>query len=535
MDLGTKRYNKRNALKKTACLSTTKLRWLACVAILTYVSIALYLHISLDGLTSSLQDVPQLLGQSMHRKPTKGGKPKLFLHVGPRKTATSTMQLTYFKPRDRLWNSTKKKNNNIYKSAVTADNLYVFDFNWGSIISIITDCFRPLTMMSSVAASTDNDNQTAVCDTWDMLMGEKLDEVHKMGMNVIISNEGFSLVPKERNRVISGMFRKLQEKWDVTVFVTYRPLETWYYSIYREQRSQGMINKGTEDWRRFQYSYPFDITIPDWFDLYWGGPNQSELRKRYVARGDVSGLGLGEPLETKELYESIFGRDRVKTIMLYPSKDDKRDFAERFICDDLLNAKNACNLTRVVGPPIARRKGDEFDFDEDLLLMRAFREGLIPRKASPFLRIGCIYPQRHGVVERLKKKMRELETDILDFPRLCLSSERLEELKRRSWDAEMAMAEPPRSREEFERDFNKASKRYCTLDPDKALDVDWVRPYLESEAFRRNCQDERLTAKKSHYFCHNESERRTLAARACNEPYIKNLWTRYPPKHTPTQ
>ena len=96
MDLGTKRYNNRNALKKAAGLSTTKLRWLACVAILTYVSIALYMHISLDGLTSSSQDVPQLLGQSMHRKPTKGGKPKLFLHVGPRKTATSTMQLTYF-------------------------------------------------------------------------------------------------------------------------------------------------------------------------------------------------------------------------------------------------------------------------------------------------------------------------------------------------------------------------------------------------------------------------------------------------------
>ena len=75
MDLGTKRYKNRNALKKAAGLSTTKLRWLACVAILTYVSIALYLHISLDGLTSSSQDVPQ---------PMKGGKPKLFLHVGPR-------------------------------------------------------------------------------------------------------------------------------------------------------------------------------------------------------------------------------------------------------------------------------------------------------------------------------------------------------------------------------------------------------------------------------------------------------------------
>ena len=528
MDLGTKRYNKRNALRKAAGLSTTKLRWLACVAILTYVSITLYLHISLDGLTSSSQDVP---------RPTKGGKPKLFLHVGPRKTATSTMQLTYFKPRDKNWNSTLKKYHNIYNDAITADNLYVFDFDWNSIISTITDCFQPLTMMSSVAASTDNDNQTAVCDTWDMLMGEKLDEVHKMGMNVIISNEGFSLVPKERNRVISGMFRKLQEKWDVTVFVTYRPLETWYYSIYQEQRAQGMYKRGTKNWRRFNFEYPFDITFPDWFDLYWGGPNQSELRKRYVARGDVSGLGLGEPLETKELYESIFGRDRVKTIMLYPSKDDKRDFAERFICDDLLNAKNACNLTRVVGPPIAQRKGDEFDFDEDLLLMRAFREKLIPGGMIPryYSRIGCNTISRQAGRLRFQEKMAELETDILDFPRLCLSSERLEELKGRSWDAEMAMAEPPRSREEFERDFNKASKRYCTLDPDKALDVDWVRPYLESEAFRRNCQDERLTAKKSHYFCHNETERRTLAARACNETYIKNLWTRYPPKHTSTQ
>ena len=528
MDLGTKRYKNRNALKKAAGLSTTKLRWLACVAILTYVSIALYMHISLDGLTSSSQDVPQ---------PMKGGKPKLFLHVGPRKTATSTMQLTYFRPRDKNWNSTLKKNNNIYKSAVTADNLYVFHFDWTSIISIITDCFQPLTMMSSVAASTDNDNQTAVCDTWDMLMGEKLDEVHKMGMNVIISNEGFSLVPKKRNRVISGMFRKLQEKWDVTVFVTYRPLETWYYSIYQEQRAQGMYRRGTKNWRRFNFEYPFDITIPDWFDLYWGGPNQSELRKRFVIRGNTSGLGLGEPLETKELYESIFGRDRVKTIMLYSSKDDKRDFAERFICDDLLNAKNACNLTRVVGPPIAQRKGDEFDFDEDLLLMRAKRAKIIPTyNRVYYYRFGCHYTQRHDAVERLKKKMTELETDILDLPRLCLSSERLEELKRRSWDAEMAMAEPPRSREEFERDFNKASKRYCTLDPDKALDVDWVRPYLGSEAFLRNCQDERLTAAKSHYICHNPAELGVGILRVidevCNETYIMNLWNRYPPNYT---
>ena len=135
--------------------------------------------------------------------------------------------------------------------------------------------------------------------------------------------------------------------------------------------------------------------------------------------------------------------------------------------------------------------------------------------------------------------MTELETDILDLPRLCLSSERLEELKRRSWDAEMAMAEPPRSREEFERDFNKASKRYCTLDPDKALDVDWVRSYLGSEAFLRNCRDERLTAQKSHYICHNPAELGVGTLRVidevCNETYIKNLWIRYPPKHTSTQ
>ena len=66
---------------------------------------------------------------------------------------------------------------------------------------------------------------------------------------MIVSNEAFSFVRADEHTKAS--MRSLEDKWDVRVILAYRPLETWYTSLYYEDRAQTIFSKKDEDFRNW--------------------------------------------------------------------------------------------------------------------------------------------------------------------------------------------------------------------------------------------------------------------------------------------
>ncbi|MGK3735357.1 MAG: hypothetical protein ACI90V_002197 [Bacillariaceae sp.] len=108
-----------------------------------------------------------------HRNETKKKKekPKLILHVGPRKTATTTIQLSVLAMR-----------NSDFSKYLAEDDYEIVYNSWPDMIAIIEQCFLQLPGNCTMTG-------------WDMLTSQ-LDVIHNKNKNAVITNEALSLVPK---------------------------------------------------------------------------------------------------------------------------------------------------------------------------------------------------------------------------------------------------------------------------------------------------------------------------------------------------
>eukprot|EP00751_Fragilariopsis_kerguelensis_P004212 CAMPEP_0170811390 /NCGR_PEP_ID=MMETSP0733-20121128/35232_1 /TAXON_ID=186038 /ORGANISM="Fragilariopsis kerguelensis, Strain L26-C5" /LENGTH=200 /DNA_ID=CAMNT_0011167543 /DNA_START=179 /DNA_END=778 /DNA_ORIENTATION=- len=155
-------------------------------------------------------------------------KPKLVLHVGPQKTATTTIQMGVLGPK--------------LLAPLETDNYKVINFGWSDFENLDINCLQKLPMGIQVEDREKIDDNKNKCDIslWNKLLN-LYDQANDNngGMNVIHSNEYFSNVP--RNKEVKELFRSLLEKWDVHVIMVYRTLDTWYPSMYAEFRTKGMF------------------------------------------------------------------------------------------------------------------------------------------------------------------------------------------------------------------------------------------------------------------------------------------------------
>lgn len=491
----------------------------ATMGILLFLStkLMMILHQSQNSIdVESTKKITMKVSESDRSTQVTSQKPKLILHVGPRKTATTSIQLSVLSLR-----------NNEYSPFLKEDDYEIVNSNWSDVISIIENCFLQLPKNCSTIE-------------WDRMVAQ-LDEIYDKGKNAIITNEAFSLVPKTNE--VREMFHSLEDKWNVTVIMVYRPYETWLPSIYRELRAQGMMAMGSKAWRRFTYHLSYDVSFVEFFERSWmknsdaiSNFHQKDEQKELVGRGEIEGLQLGDPLETKELYDYIFGPANVITFDLIEQANKKRDIVERFTCEGL-KAANTCKFIQSrKRSPKRRRQGLIYDFEEDLIVMTAYRQNITKQmNLARWGQIGCLRVERDPARRKLKKFMEEKNMKMEDFPKKCVTDESSQKIKERSWKMENGLSSNPRTKQQFDSDFERERINFCSVDAEKVLQKEEIKNFLASRSFNRNCDDEQLTAKKCHYYSSMEydpkdpdSKSKYLIKEECKDQELQALMSKFP-------
>lgn len=160
----------------------------ATMGILLFLStkLMMILHQSQNSIdVESTKKITMKVSESDRSTQVTSQKPKLILHVGPRKTATTSIQLSVLSLR-----------NNEYSPFLKEDDYEIVNSNWSDVISIIENCFLQLPKNCSTIE-------------WDRMVAQ-LDEIYDKGKNAIITNEAFSLVPKTNE--VREMFHSLEDK-----------------------------------------------------------------------------------------------------------------------------------------------------------------------------------------------------------------------------------------------------------------------------------------------------------------------------------
>jgi len=350
-------------------------------------------------------------------------KPKLILHVGPRKTASTTIQHFIF-----WW-----PDDSAVANELNEDNFKRINYDWADAHLLVQECILKL---------------PRGCDMneWHRFTSI-FDEAYTNKQHVALSNEAFSLIrPTEDAK---ALLLTLTERWDVRVIIAYRSLGTWYPSMYNEERVQTFHRKKKNSFWDFsdgdKVSKPCNLSFAEYFTDNWKHNS------------------LGDPLDTLETYQYIFGKDKVKTIMT--KRPDEVDITQQFICDSL-EAKLACAKVKITKIPYRQNMAKRFLVDHDLLVHGAHR--------NKILGTNC---KRHTVTLQLEDHLNELNMTLSDLPQVCISAQHFDELKKRAWIAETKMSPFPSSWEDFDESFTKLKKEstLCSVDVNKVLsNQKWV-------------------------------------------------------------
>jgi hypothetical protein len=297
-----------------------------------------------------------------------------------------------------------------------------------------------------------------------------------VNVDVIVSNEAFSFVRADEHTKAS--MRSLEEKWDVRVILAYRPLETWYTSLYYEDRAQTIFSKRDEDFRNWFPADGWNVPMVNWFKSNWVG---------------------SDPLQTYDTYRDIFGKEKVQTLML--RRSDGIDISEQFLCE-ALQAKHSCEVLKrsISASSFSRENVSNLNhlFDYNLLAMGALKRGFLRNNDK------CIRLDKYATTLLIQKRITEelklssttigvggtsIDDNLQHLPRVCLSEQQYGDLHARAWHAEQTLAQESssaRTLKEFNVSFQKQKSAYCSIDVDAILsDQDWEKFFRSDD---RLCQ-----------------------------------------------
>jgi len=385
-------------------------------------------------------------------------KPKLVLHVGPRKTATTTIQMgvLYMEQTHRVAGVPTPKQDAV-DSFFLADNYKIVWHGWEATERIIIECFQKL----------DPDSAKDECnhDLWNDVLA-KFDAAYDQGHNVIMSEEAFSIVP--RTEEVKQLLQKLKDKWDVHILIVHRPLDSWLPSMYAEYRLKGLFKKGSsESWWLWNFRDPRQLTFPEWFEMAW--PKLDDVE--------------GDPIGTMKWYEEIFGSEAIHVMeMVIPNQPD---ITVRFVCDalsEISEAPRACEyFTQNQHKIMKRNSASILPLNEDLLVMKLWNKVLRGQLKYPYseevkkawfkkMNKQEEKVQKCHIVERHEASLKLIDymssknlTFEHDLPSVCLNDEQMTLIANRTFYTDKVMGMNPRSYDEILHSVQNSLK-LCSVD-----------------------------------------------------------------------
>jgi hypothetical protein len=291
-------------------------------------------------------------------------KPRLFLHVGPQKTGSSTFQSIL----DKLSGLTGKlEHDNLYFRHIMPEE---GDFdceldNWGG--------------WHNCRAS---DDLKALIQT-----------AREEGSNLLLTDENLD------ENFVRGLRDAIDEKdWDVTVIVVYRRIHEWLVSWYNQiNKSTNVDSEGNILFNKEGIPYRTEHTLwpdqggvhvpsfPSWYENYTRDKELSELAVMHRSIGYYN------------LYKTMF-----ENVLLY-NVHQEGSMVTDFVCN-VLGAAHACDRIENHEIDIQKINGS-VHLEHDIVSVYAYEQGLVPKTLS-----------RAEVVEAVTKHVRESGKTI---PRNC--------------------------------------------------------------------------------------------------------------------
>jgi hypothetical protein len=368
------------------------------------------------------------------------GKPTLFLHVGPLKTATTSI---YFMLGKKV----------IYNTLLENDHIrFMKKFSYMDMNKVLRNC---LNYTNTEAVAED-------CSEWDRLLGLFRDLYPS---NVVHSVEIYSKFPYTSKSI--SMLRSLSDVWNVRILLSYRRPYSWYASAYHQYRkffiykSRGGRYAGFDTKRR-----SVQLTFPEFLE-----------QRRPI---------LADSLRTFQFYKHVFGDDNVRVLNFYAADGIEREF----LCNGL-DAEHACQKAK--GIRFKKVNQLKFLLDEDYLAISAYGKGY-------FSGGGNSYKSRNDIVKTLHKEF--FATEAASLPKLCLSKQQNEWLWNRTLTSERVLTTKfanansstanadesvvvSLSQQELWTSFENESHKWCTVDAQTLLQNETWKRRLRSCLFQK--------------------------------------------------
>ena len=374
----------------------------------------------------------------------KQRRPILYLHPGPPKTATSTMQ----------------NHMTMYRRLLAKDNIFYLGKSmpgekWEFKFPHAAHCI----IYGQYAESGKNIKRN--CTT---VMREQLNEYYRAGKDVILSDEVIGIMfdgrekPKQLGRSREGLnsfFRDVarSNNWDIRVLIGYRPYFDFTRSVFAQLHTGIVLGKVTmQRWpikgkRGPKYGQAVPLLKDNLFHTN-GWPTADELADLFAPYAD-----------TIHIFDIT-------------SPEPQGDFTVHFFCTLLQDAKDACANRIKFAARKDFRKNVAIPPDYDQIATAAADRGLV----------NTVRRQRLTVTKEIAKYMSLNGTEVTDLPRVCPTKENIEKLYNISLSQEMKLFPERSPNWEVKALFDEAikQKKLCSVDVDKVLEDEEWRKFFET-------------------------------------------------------
>lgn len=255
---------------------------------------------------------------------TSMGKPLLVLHVGPRKTGTTTIQMSL-------------GFDDSIKRTMRQDNFTIVNFNYLKFKALIKSCF----------------DRKDECDEkrggWNHL--KMLYRIATRSTNAIHSVENYSTIPSDPYTI--ERIRSLQELYIIRVIIVYRPAHEWLISAYAQYEKWLLYNTRMQVWA-------------DWND------KQKRPRSSFTEYFDQFFPDhITDSLHTYDLFSKIFGSDAISVMSMPPGNALKEEFFCRALQNEAPKTCSAVVAENKKSPEESNHNpSSHFLFEEDRLILR---------------------------------------------------------------------------------------------------------------------------------------------------------------------
>jgi len=343
-------------------------------------------------------------------------KPHFVLHVGPQKTATTTIQCGLQK----------------YASFLAVKDSYYFigqGCQRGAALENNETSVRGLALYYELGTN----------GTHERAFIEQTERHFERGSSLILSNEAFSngvLLGHERN---TQVMRNLLKDWSIRIVVSYRNFSEWISSAYyQDMIGRGFIGKWDKEVKSFQ----------DFFQEYAKNHNNDYLL-------------MHPTISTYNIYSKYFDHIHIFDI------HSKPDVFKNFVCLMLPSAERTCNELK---RQIANRKQttEVQRVSTSLVPFRiadaAYRRGLVPEKMSKI-----------DAGNKINKYLEELSKSNLSRFTSCLDEDTLVQIHNISLSSLQKVREISGLSFENAEHILDEKNLFCEIDPQKVLaDSAWL-------------------------------------------------------------